>query len=300
MRRRFSIAPLSNALRRRVNEFPSHRSCARAIGISDATLSGILSRLERGDAEVGVDVACRIATFLGRDPREEFKLAELPEQGHSPSGARKPHRPESRRVRVARNRAAGNDFGEGDPVVDKRNGHRPPAGSPSSEPPDLTRKPRVFLSHQVGGDLTGASVTDAARVIAARLEALGFDVCAGGTIKGHLAKTALSEIASRDFFVALITADPKTSGPLLGSETIVLRASTWVVQEIAAAFALDKKVVLLAENDVDFGEIHNDQKVHRFTTIEILRALDDGLNEMLELASQAGFTMDSRGVAGGR
>ena len=280
MRRRLSIAPLSSAFRMRVNEFPSQRSCARAIGISEATLSGILSKLARGDAEVGVAVACRIAVFVGRDPREEFKLAELPERAPSGVAASAPRRTEPRGPVAVRTPAAWNEPGLQEPLGGGLNGHVPSASSSPTGSAESKRKLRVFLSHKIGGDLTGASVTEAAIAIGTFLDEHGFEILSGGDITGHLGPAARRTIASCDRVVALITADPATSGPVVGSETIVRRASIWVMQEIAAALSLGKPVVLLAEKDVEFGEFHGDRKVHYFTGIEILRAMYDVLNEL--------------------
>lgn len=70
----------------------------------------------------------------------------------------------------------------------------------------------------------------------------------------------------------------------MGSDTVVRRASAWVMQEIAMAFALGKEPVLLAEKNVEFGDVQGDKKVHGFTGIEIVSALYEILDELQELA----------------
>lgn len=135
--------------------------------------------------------------------------------------------------------------------------HRPAIDS--NDVPRLTTRPQrfgventVFVSHRF-------AVADEGYVqgLTRHLKDKGFVVTTGKLATGYISQAVIQRIRDAEFFLCLLTrADAKLDG--------TYTASAWLHQELGAAIAFGKPVVIMVEEGVtDFGGLQGDvQRIH--------------------------------------
>jgi len=131
--------------------------------------------------------------------------------------------------------------------------------------------PTVFVSHRLS-EADEAFVQGLTRYLTDK----GFKVITGKLATGYISQAVISRIKDAEFFLCLLTrADQKADG--------MYTASAWLHQELGAAIAFNKPVVLMVEEGVtDLGGLQGDvQRIHfadrgfmnaALDAVEILRA----------------------------
>lgn len=132
----------------------------------------------------------------------------------------------------------------------------------------------VFLSHRFAED-------DYVEGLSSYLEQSGFRVVTGKAASDSIGKAVLNRIRETEFFLCLLTrTDEKIDG--------TYATSAWLLQELGAAIAFGKKLVIMVEDGVtDLGGLQGDwQRIH-FGAKGFLKAALGAVDQLRSYAGEA-------------
>jgi len=139
-------------------------------------------------------------------------------------------------------------------------------------PVDKVLERSVFLSYRF-------AETEYIEGLRELLQREGFSVVTGQDASSYISQAILERISASEFFLSLMTKDQEKQD---GSYT----TSPWLLEEKGAALAMNKRVVLMVEDDVsDIGGLQGDwQRIH-FSTKSFMSAAIRAVDQLKAFSS---------------